>query len=213
VIGNFIANPSTLPKGGGSTTLSWSVTGATTVSIDSGIGDVTKTSSTSVSPSVTTTYTLTATNANGSSTATITVTVGGAVSFDPPGGSHYAIMVAPVDGETFVGSTVDLRLVGVGRDQNNYKGDGPGGGRSQAASVEFFVDGKSVLTVAAADSDYYVFKGFATGLALAPGDHTVFVRSYYTANPGPSGQVDSRPVTITVETSPTYAQTVDMSEI
>jgi len=54
-------------------------------------------------------------------------------------------MVAPVDGETFVGSMVDLRFVGVAKDGNNYSGAGPGGGHSQAASAQFFVDGVSVL--------------------------------------------------------------------
>ena len=55
-------------------------------------------------------------------------------------------------------------LVGVGKDANNYRGTGPGGGHSQAASVQFFVDGVSVLTVDAASSDYWVFKGFVADL-------------------------------------------------
>ncbi len=72
VITSFTSNPSSI-QAGQSATLSWSVTGATTLSI-SGIGTVTGTSTT-VSPSTTTTYTLTATNSGGSSTATTTVTV------------------------------------------------------------------------------------------------------------------------------------------
>ena len=209
-IDGFIANPSTLPDGDGSTTLSWSVRGATSISLDQGIGE-TSGSSCSVSLTATTSYTLTATNANGVSTASLTVRVGGTVGVNPPSGGRYAAMIAPVDGETFVGPSVDLRLVGVGRDENNYKGDGPGSGHSQAASVEFFVDGASVLKVDAVNSEYWVFKGFAPGLPLSPGDHTVFVRSYYTTNPGPTAQVDSQPVTITVQAPPTYAQTIEMT--
>jgi hypothetical protein len=72
--GSFKAAASTITDGN-STTLSWSVSNATTVSIDHGIGIVTGNSVT-VSPTVTTTYTLTATNAAGTSaTAQTKVTV------------------------------------------------------------------------------------------------------------------------------------------
>jgi hypothetical protein len=60
---------------GESSTLSWSVTDANSVTIDNGVGSVTFTGNTMVNPVVTTTYTLTATNSTGSVTAMITVTV------------------------------------------------------------------------------------------------------------------------------------------
>jgi hypothetical protein len=70
----FEANPTSIQPGGKST-LSWTTTGATTVSI-SGVGAVTPNGSTTVSPQTTTTYTLTATAANGTTvTAPVTVTV------------------------------------------------------------------------------------------------------------------------------------------
>jgi hypothetical protein len=210
IIASFTASPAALPDGGGTATLSWTVTGATSVSLDHGIGNVTA-SSQSVSVTATATYTLTATNAIGTSTATTSIVVGSDTGVDPPGGGRFAAVIAPVDGETFVGATVDLRFVGVGRDQNNWQGDGPGGGHSQAASVQFLVDGTSVLTVDAASSEYWVFKGFVKGLNLSPGDHTVIARSIYSTNPGPVGSVDSRPVTITVQAAPAYGQTVDMT--
>jgi uncharacterized cupredoxin-like copper-binding protein len=72
-IGSFIATPGTIPAGS-SATLSWSVTGADTVSIAPGIGAVTGTSVV-VTPTATTTYTLTAANAAGSVTKPVTVTV------------------------------------------------------------------------------------------------------------------------------------------
>jgi hypothetical protein len=70
VITNFTASPSTISSGQ-SSTLSWSVSGATALSIDHGIGAVTG-NSVNVSPTATTTYTLTASNTVGSFTATST---------------------------------------------------------------------------------------------------------------------------------------------
>ncbi len=73
VISSFTATPASI-QSGQSSTLSWSVTGATSLSIDQGIGAVTGTSR-GVSPGTTTTYTLTATNSAGSVTGATTVTV------------------------------------------------------------------------------------------------------------------------------------------
>lgn len=56
-------------------TLSWTVTGATSITIDNGIGTVTATGNTKVKPSSTTTYTLTATGPSGTNTAQVTLTV------------------------------------------------------------------------------------------------------------------------------------------
>jgi len=74
IINSFLADPSNIIEGE-SSTLSWSTTGATSVSIDHTIGPVDLTGTTTISPTVTTTYTLTATNAEGSVTATTIVTV------------------------------------------------------------------------------------------------------------------------------------------
>ncbi|MCX6002727.1 MAG: hypothetical protein NTY79_09425, partial [Chloroflexi bacterium] len=60
---------------GQSATLSWSVTGATSVSISPGVGPVSMTGTESVSPASTTAYTLTATNDAGNSTASATLKV------------------------------------------------------------------------------------------------------------------------------------------
>ena len=71
----FTANPTSINKGS-SSTLSWSISGATSASINQGIGSVNRISGTrSVSPSSTTTYTLTAINACGSPTRSTKVTV------------------------------------------------------------------------------------------------------------------------------------------
>ena len=73
VISSFTASPSSIVNGA-STTLSWSVTNATSLSINQGVGTVTG-NSISVSPNTTTTYTLTATNNGGNMTSSATVTV------------------------------------------------------------------------------------------------------------------------------------------
>jgi hypothetical protein len=74
VISSFTASPATVTQGA-STTLSWAVSGATSLTLDNGVGPVTGLTSKSVAPSATTRYTLTATNAAGSVTATVNVTV------------------------------------------------------------------------------------------------------------------------------------------
>jgi len=73
-IASFTANPPTV-RSGEPSTLSWSVTGATTLSIAPGIGDVTGTTAVAVLPTTTTAYTLTATNTAGSDSEAVTVTV------------------------------------------------------------------------------------------------------------------------------------------
>jgi hypothetical protein len=73
VINSFTADSSTVTAGQ-STTLRWSVSNASDVSI-SGIGSVAVSGSTVVSPVTTTVYTLTATNPAGMQTATVTVQV------------------------------------------------------------------------------------------------------------------------------------------
>lgn len=76
VIVSFTATPASLPAGGGSTTLAWNVTGASSLSIDDGVGDVTGLTSKVLNVSSTRTFQLTATNAQGSTIATVDVTVG-----------------------------------------------------------------------------------------------------------------------------------------
>ncbi|MBS1859721.1 MAG: hypothetical protein JST11_30395 [Acidobacteria bacterium] len=82
-INSFTATPAAI-NAGQSTTLSWSVSGASSVTIDGGVGDVSSVTSKVVSPAQTTTYTLTATNSSGSAGARVTVTVGAAADTQPP---------------------------------------------------------------------------------------------------------------------------------
>ena len=75
LIVRFDATPSSITAGQ-SSQLTWVVQGASSVSINNGVGNVAATGSTTVTPSVTTTYTLTAVGPSGNVTATAMVTVG-----------------------------------------------------------------------------------------------------------------------------------------
>jgi len=72
-VGLFAADPPAVCAGQ-SGTLSWSVTGATSIAIDAGVGVATGNRVT-VSPMATTTYTLSATNPGGTATAVVTLPV------------------------------------------------------------------------------------------------------------------------------------------
>ena len=73
-IDSFSASSTSITEGG-STTLRWTTTGATSVSISGVSGSLSVDGSRSVSPTSTTTYTLTAGNSAGSNTATVEVNV------------------------------------------------------------------------------------------------------------------------------------------
>ena len=78
----FTAEPSTIERGQ-SSTLSWSISNATDMSIDHGVGAVQSRAQRQVFPSATTTYTLTANGPGGSETATVTVEVSTAPAAPP----------------------------------------------------------------------------------------------------------------------------------
>lgn len=73
-ISSFTAEPATVERGQ-SATLRWSVSNATSVIIDHGIGSVDVSGQRTVVPADSTTYALTARNENGSAAATATVNV------------------------------------------------------------------------------------------------------------------------------------------
>ena len=73
-INSFTASPTNI-NSGQNTTISWDVSGATTIIIEPGIGTSGPTGSLQLSPTAATTYTLTATNNAGSTTGSVAVTV------------------------------------------------------------------------------------------------------------------------------------------
>jgi hypothetical protein len=129
------------------------------------------------------------------------------------GVGRYAAMVSPTDGESFT-TPLDLRLVGIGHDPNIFTNENeehepePGKG-TNAAKVEFLLDGTPIATVKGADAEYHVFKAFAHELDAAPGQHVVVARATYN---DPSLVLESPPVTIAVEQPPAYARTVSLTE-
>jgi Bacterial Ig-like domain len=104
VISSFTASPTSLPVGGGNTTLAWNVTGSTSLSIDQGVGVVTGQSSKSVPVLSAKTFTLTATNATGSSTATVNVTVAVVTDKTPP----FITSISPEDGATGITASTPI---------------------------------------------------------------------------------------------------------
>lgn len=79
---SFSASPTTIGVGG-SSSLIWNTTNASSVTIDNGVGSQALSGSTSVHPTTTTTYTLTAVGPGGTMTgqATVTVTSGPSITF------------------------------------------------------------------------------------------------------------------------------------
>ena len=100
-INSFTATFDTINEGEKSL-LEWEVSGATTLSIDQGVGDVTGKTSKFVSPTKTTKYTLTATNDQGSVTKDVTVTVNSTAATAPKINSFTADPDTIVAGKTTI---------------------------------------------------------------------------------------------------------------
>ena len=163
IINSFSAVPSTI-NAGESSTLSWSVTDATSVTIDNAIGSVALTGTTAVNPTTTTTYTLTATNTAGSVTATTTVTVGSVLTITYNGNGNTAGTV-PVDPSspyqsgvtvTVLGNTGDLTRINDGGTSYrltswNIKADGSGAYYMEGST---FIMGTSNVTLYAQWTPY-----------------------------------------------------------
>jgi len=120
VISYFTASPGTIVRGQ-SATLSWAVSGATSVSIHPGNDSLDSIGTQQVSPAATTTYTLTATGDAGTSTGTVSVVVSESgdalVGYDPVTGrnadigfrweqlclaSQYQVQIAKDEGFTLI---------------------------------------------------------------------------------------------------------------
>jgi hypothetical protein len=197
---SFTADPPTLPAGGGAAMLRWTVQRADSLAVDKGLGTVTG-SSAMVNVTATTIFTLTATNGMGTAQSSTAVVVGQNPSSK---GTRFVAMVSPTGGESFL-APATLRFLAAGRDPNidtNMPAPGLGG---NAAQVQFFVDDQMMLTVAGAQAEYWLFKGFAGPVAAGP--HRVWARATYV---NPELVLDSPPMLITVAEPPAYGKTVDL---
>jgi hypothetical protein len=108
-IGSFNANPDMIGKGE-SSNLIWSVSSATEVSIEPGIGTVGLTGSQRIFPNETTTYTLTATNKIGSTNATKVVFVQKPTTPASPVLLSTPKQISPANGTVFDNSTSGATL-------------------------------------------------------------------------------------------------------
>ena len=162
----FSATPAAL-QAGQSSTLSWSVTGATSRSIDGGVGDVTGASSKTVSPSATTVYTLTATNAAGSTSRTASVTVS-APGPQPPVISSFA--ASPAALQPGQSSTLSWTVTGA----TSLALDGGVGNVTGASSKTVSPSATTVYTLTATNADGSTSKT-ASVTVSAPTNATVAV--------------------------------------
>jgi hypothetical protein len=200
---SFTASPATSPTGGGSVTLRWSVAGATGLSLNNGIGDVSGTTSRVVNVTNTRTFALTATNNSGSATNLATAVVG---SLPTQHNGRFVSFVSPIAGQHFLAPGF-VRVFVAAKDpgvDTNFPIDGKGG---NAAHAEFLVDNEVLATMDGLDAEYWVFHAALTN--LPPGPHVLRVRAFYNS---PTEILDSDPVTITVDPPPTYTQVMNLTQ-
>jgi hypothetical protein len=147
VIGVFSNNPSAINSGGTSTLL-WDVTGANSVSIDQGIGQVSAAGIKVISPVASTVYTISATNSAGTVTRSATTTVNQAIQ---PAGTPPVIIVfsdIPATGSSDGTSTLLWNVTGA-----NWVSIDQGIGQVNAAGTRVISPGMStVYTLTAANS-------------------------------------------------------------
>ncbi len=146
VFSNF---PSSINPGD-STTLLWNVTGATSVSIDQGIGQVDVAGTRVISPAQSTVYTISATNSAGTVTRTVTTTVSSAL---PPPAMPFAVtsVVANSTPATFSGScpktfTFYATITVNGPGTVTYRWERSDGGYSDVQSLTFSQAGAKIAT-------------------------------------------------------------------
>ena len=199
---SFAASPATLASNGNAT-LHWNVTGATGLSINNGIGDVTGTTSRVASVTGTRTFTLTATNFAGVASNQATVVVG---SLPSEHNGRFVSFVSPLGGQHFL-SPGFVRVFAAAKDpfvDTNFPIDGKGG---NAARTEFLVDNEVAASMDGLDAEYWVFHAVLTN--LPPGSHVLRVRAFYNS---PNEILDSAPVMITVDPPLVYAQTLTLTQ-
>jgi len=182
LISQFLANPASIQPGQ-SSTLTWVVQGATSVSISPGIGSVNASSgSTSVTPTQTTTYTLTATGASGSVNQSVTVTVGTPTAGTPQILRFEAnpLSIAPGGQSTLSWTTSGATQVSISPNVGNVTANGSTTVQPSATTTYTLTatsaDGKSVtapvtITVAPA-SIPQILTFVATPQNISPGQST-----------------------------------------
>lgn len=133
IVASFTVEPSTVERGQ-SATLKWSVTNATSVIIDHGLGSVDVSGQRTVVPADSTTYSLTARNENGSVAATATVNV--TVPAERPDTGN-----APRNRGTITDQIAHLQDAYFDYDKNDIRGDAQTALTADAAALkQIFAD-------------------------------------------------------------------------
>jgi len=144
----FSNNPATI-NAGGTSTLVWNVTGATSVSIDQGIGLVDVAGVKVISPAASTVYTISATNSAGTVTRSVVTTVNSA---PPPLPFAVTSVVANTAPSTFTGAcpktfTFYATITANGPGTVTYRWERSDGGYSDIQSITFFEAGIKTTTL------------------------------------------------------------------
>lgn len=143
-IASFTANPTSITFGE-SSTLSWSTTNATAISINQGVGNVSATGTVEVSPEETTTYTLTATNSDGNRTQSCTIEVAAGVQ---------SIAVISSSNMLYIGASETFTAVATMTDGSSkaviegvWSEDNPGVAMVEAATGQVTIVGSGMVNI------------------------------------------------------------------
>ena len=182
VIIEFSSNPSTI-NAGSTSTLVWSATGATSVSIDQGIGQVDAAGTRVVSPATSTVYTISATNSSGTVTRSAIATVY-SISPPPPAPTSFAVtgIIANAEPSNSTGCfTLYANITANGAGTATYRWESTDGvGYSYTWNVTFPTAGTQKITLPVEMSA--LPSGLYQAHVLTPND-VVSNSTYYTTCP------------------------------
>ena len=172
VIGTFSSNPAAIDPGG-TATLMWNVTGANSVSIDNGIGQVSAAGVMVISPATSTVYTISATNSAGTVTRSVVTTVNSVPV--PPAPIPFAVtgVTANIDPLTYIGAcpktfTFYVTITANGPGIVTYRWERNDGRYSESQGVTFYGAGTKTTTIQADLSG--TSSGWYRAHVLAPND-------------------------------------------
>lgn len=195
LITSFNASPSVITIGQ-SSTLMWNVTGATTVTMDPGIGTVATSGSLDVVPNSTTTYKLVASNNSGTATATDIVTVN--PMSPPPVSTNFGVTPAMIT----AGQSATIHWNVIGADVVRID---PGIGNVSPSGSQLVSPGSTTTYILTATSAAGIINDSTTlsVTSYLPPDSTYLTYPVYPSYPN----TENVPVIISFATSPPVIST------